>query len=99
MLRSLRTLHHSQPRRVHAKRSGLRGLVCCSSLLSSLGVIAVLLARLGLLLRLAFALLHFEFRLLDAVAGTLVVELLVLGGDFGLAGFAVAATSCAVGWC
>jgi hypothetical protein len=58
------------------------GLLCLIALLA-----------LGSLLRLALALLHFEFSALFTVARALVVQLVVLGCDLGLAGFAVAATA------
>jgi hypothetical protein len=96
MLGSLRPLHHSQTCRIHSECSSFIRLFGLSS---SLHVVTALLARLGFLLLLAFALLHFEFSLLDTVAGALVVQFLVLGCDFGFAGFAVAAASCTVGWC
>jgi hypothetical protein len=51
------------------------------------------LLALSFLLLLALALLHFEFSALFAVACALVVELVVLGYDFRLATFAVAAAA------
>lgn len=56
-----------------------------------LGLFALL--ALGFLLFLALALLHFDFCALFAIAGALVVQLVVLGYDLGLAGFAVAAAA------
>jgi hypothetical protein len=75
--------HHGQTRRMYAAivRLWLSGILALLSL--------------GFLLLLALALLHFEFGALFAVAGALVVQLIVLGYDFGLAAFAVAATASA----
>jgi hypothetical protein len=66
----------------------------------SLGLLLLLLAALlvrRVLLLLALALLCLELRTLFAVARALVMQLVVLGDDLGLAGFAIAATSSAVG--
>jgi hypothetical protein len=65
----------------------------CLCLCLRLLCLVSLLASLGCLLRLALALLHFEFSTLFAVARALVVQLVVLGCDLGLAGFAVTAAA------
>lgn len=75
--------HHGQTCRMYAAIVGLW--------LS--GVLALL--PLSFLLLLALALLHLELSALFAVAGALVVQLVVLGYDFGLAAFAVAAAASA----
>jgi hypothetical protein len=65
------------------------GRVClCLGLLRLVSLLA-----LDSLLRLALALLHFDLSALFAVARALVMQLIVLGCDFGLAGFAVAAAA------
>ena len=80
-----RTLHHSQPSRVHTKSLGLRRFLGLR-----LFLFVHLLARLGFLLLLALSLLHGDFGFLDAIASTLVVQFFILGCDLGLSGFAVA---------
>jgi hypothetical protein len=63
---------------------------------SVLGLLLLLffgLALLAALLILALGLFHFDFCALFAVARALVVQLVVLGYDFGFAAFAVAAAT------
>jgi hypothetical protein len=83
----LRSIQHGKTRRMDTR------IVWLS--LGLLLLLAALLVR-GVLLLLALALLCLELRALFAVARALVVQLIVLGDDLGLAGFAIAATSSAV---
>jgi hypothetical protein len=77
----LRSIQHGKTRRMDTRIIWL-----------SLGLLLLLLA--ALLVRRVLCL---ELRTLFAVARALVMQLVVLGDDLGLAGFAIAATSSAVG--
>jgi hypothetical protein len=91
MRRRRRLGHHGQACRVHTERLSFGRLLLLLD--RGLASRSILLLLLSLLLLPSLEFLVREFDFLDCVAGALVVQLVVLGDDFGFAILGVAAAS------